>query len=81
MTERSCRHDVATLRRVAARTRSVARRLARALVQLGDVLQQQGRYRDAEPELLEAIAVLERAFGLDHIEVATPLNNLAVCYK
>ena len=50
-------------------------------MELGDLLQHRGRYRDAEPVLLEAIAVAEQAFGPDHIEVATPLNNLAVCYK
>ena len=50
-------------------------------MQLGDVLYQQGRYHDAEPVLLEAIAALEQGFGADHLEVATALNNLAVCYK
>jgi tetratricopeptide (TPR) repeat protein len=59
----------------------VARRLTHALVDLGDVLQQRGRYREAEPVFLEALAVAEQAFGSDHLEVATPLNNLAVCYK
>lgn len=57
------------------------RQLARALVELGDLLQQRGRYQEAEPVLLEAIRVAETAFGTDHLEVATPLNNLAVCYK
>jgi len=59
----------------------VLRRLTHALADLGDLLQQKGRYRDAEPLLLDAIAVAEEAFGPDHLEVATPLNNLAVCYK
>jgi tetratricopeptide (TPR) repeat protein len=50
-------------------------------VQLGGVLYEQGRYQDAEPVLVEAIAVLELGFGPNHIEVSTALNNLAVCYK
>src|SRR4030095_9645185 len=79
--ERSCRREAAALRKVVPRTPSAARRLGRSLVQLGDVLYQQGRYHDAEPVLLEAIAALEQGFGADHLEVATALNNLAVCYK
>jgi len=79
--ERDRRREIAGLRRAVPRTRRVARRLTGALVELGDLLQHHGRYRDAEPVLVEAIDVAERAFGPDHIEVATPLNNLAVCYK
>ena len=81
MTERSCRHNVVVLRRVSPRTRPVARRLARALEQLGDLLRHQGRYREAKTVFVEALEVLERALGPDHLEVATSLNNLAVCYK
>jgi tetratricopeptide (TPR) repeat protein len=69
------------LRRVSPRTRAVARRLADALAELGDLLRHQGRYREAEPVFVEALDVLERALGPDHLDVATPLNNLAVCYK
>jgi tetratricopeptide (TPR) repeat protein len=79
--ERSRRREIAGLRRAVPRTRRIARHLAGALVGLGDLLQQQGRYRDAEPVLIEAIDIAEQAFGPDHLEVATPLNNLAVCYK
>jgi tetratricopeptide (TPR) repeat protein len=50
-------------------------------VQLGEVLYRKGRYREAEPVLLDAIEELEHGFGRDHPEVATALNNLAVCYK
>lgn len=81
MNERSRRREIAGLRRAVPRTRRIARHLAGALVGLGDLLQQQGRYRDAEPVLIEAIDIAEQAFGPDHLEVATPLNNLAVCYK
>lgn len=75
------RRAVSQLRRVTPRTRAVARRLARALTGLAEHLQVRGRYQDAEPLLLEAIAVSENAFGADHLEVSTALNNLAVCYK
>ncbi len=50
-------------------------------MQLGEVLSQKGRYCEAESVLLEAIDVLERGFDRQHPEVATALNNLAVCYK
>ena len=79
--ERSCRREVASLRQRARRSRRVARRCARALVNLGDLLSQRGRYSEAEPAYREAIALLESAFGANDPEVATPLNNLAVCYK
>jgi len=45
------------------------------------MLYEQGRYREAEPLLLEAIADLEQGYGANHLEVATALNNLAICYK
>src|SRR5262245_44982377 len=79
--ERRCPRDVAALRRRRPRTRRVTRRPGQSLVQLGSVLYEQGRYQEAEQVLIEAIAVLERGFGRDHIEVSTALNNLAVCYK
>jgi tetratricopeptide (TPR) repeat protein len=81
MSERRCRRDVAALRRIVPRRGAVARRLAHGLIQLGDLLNERGRYHKAEPLLLEAVAVLERAFGPDDIDVATVLNSLADCYK
>ena len=80
-TERHWRRVVADLRRLRPRTRSVARRLGQSLVHLGDVLYGQGRYQEAEPIFLEAIAALEHGVGASHLAVATALNNLAVCYK
>lgn len=79
--ERAYRRAVFALRRVRPRNKYVTRLLARALDSVGTIRQQQGRYREAEPVFLEAIAIMEKAFGPDHLELATPLNNLAVCYK
>ena len=79
--ERSCRRDIAALRRVTPRRRGVTRKLGQRLVQLGDLLHEQGRYLDAAPVLLEAITVLEAGYGPSHVQVATALNNLAICYK
>ena len=40
----------------------------------------QGRYADAEPLFKRSLAIREKALGLDHLNVATSLNNLAVLY-
>jgi tetratricopeptide (TPR) repeat protein len=79
--ERAYRRAAAHVRRAGRPARRVSRRLVRALTRAGDLRQQQGRYREAERLFLEAITVAERAFGATHLEVSTPLNNLAVCYK
>jgi tetratricopeptide (TPR) repeat protein len=78
--ERDYRGALAALRRTPGRTRQASCRLARALSVLGGVLQTQRRYLEAEPVFREAIALLERTLGPDHLEVAIPLHNLADCY-
>ncbi|MEH2226973.1 tetratricopeptide repeat protein, partial [Nostoc sp.] len=40
----------------------------------------QGRYSDAEPLLIEALAMRKRLLGDEHPSVATSLNNLAGLY-
>jgi tetratricopeptide (TPR) repeat protein len=52
-----------------------------ALRALAGFLEQQGRYGEAEPVRREEVAACEQAFGPDHLELATSLNNLAVCDK
>jgi tetratricopeptide (TPR) repeat protein len=79
--ERAMRRAVSLLRKVRPRTRAVARRLVRALARLGNQLQLEGRYTEAEAPFVEALDISEKAFGVDHLEVSQPLNNLAVCYK
>jgi tetratricopeptide (TPR) repeat protein len=41
----------------------------------------QGRYDEAEPRFKRALAISEKTLGLDHPDVATSLNNLAVFYE
>jgi Flp pilus assembly protein TadD len=41
----------------------------------------QGRYGDAEPLFLEALAMRKQLLGEAHPDVATSLNNLALLYK
>ena len=40
-----------------------------------------GHYQQAEALYQQALAVAEAAFGAEHLEVATVLNNLAVVCK
>ena len=41
----------------------------------------QGRYPEAEPLYQQALAIAEKALGLNHLNVATCLNNLAALYR
>jgi tetratricopeptide (TPR) repeat protein len=47
----------------------------------GQLLQQQGRYREAARVLARAVPAAERAFGANARAIASPLNNLGVCCK
>ncbi|WP_442949689.1 tetratricopeptide repeat protein [Nostoc sp.] len=40
----------------------------------------QGRYSDAEPLYIEALAMTKRLLGDEHPDVASSLNNLAALY-
>jgi len=51
------------------------------LNQAGLIAQRVGRYSEAEPLYNRALAIDEKAYGLNHPEVATDLNNLAALYK
>jgi tetratricopeptide (TPR) repeat protein len=46
---------------------------------LADVLQNQGRHREAEHMLRRALAIREKALGPEHPDVASSLNELAAC--
>uniref|UniRef100_UPI004055B298 tetratricopeptide repeat protein n=1 Tax=Candidatus Electronema sp. TaxID=2698783 RepID=UPI004055B298 len=54
--------------------------LGRVLHELALLRKNQGKYAEAEPLYLQAIAVKEKAFGKDHPDVAEALNDLAVLY-
>jgi len=51
--------------------------VARSLNGLGILLQEQARYRDAEPYLRRALAIFVATLGPDHPDTAAVMNNLA----
>jgi tetratricopeptide (TPR) repeat protein len=55
--------------------------LAISLGCLALLYQSQGRYEEAEPLYLQALAIGEQQLGKDHPDVATRLNNLAGHYE
>jgi tetratricopeptide (TPR) repeat protein len=79
--ERDYRRAIRALAVTASSPRRIWRQRARALNELGQLLQHQGRYRAAARVLVQGLAAAERGFGPNAIEVSTALNNLGVCYK
>jgi tetratricopeptide (TPR) repeat protein len=55
--------------------------LAISLGRLAGLYYDQGRYSDAEPLLVRALAINEHQLGANHPDTATSLNNLALLYK
>ena len=55
--------------------------MALALNNLATLYKSQGRYAEAEPLLKRALAIRERALGLDHPDVGLAHNNLAELYR
>jgi Tetratricopeptide repeat len=51
------------------------------LTKAGTYLRERGQYRDAEPLLAGALAILERQLGPEHLDTARCLNNLARLYS
>jgi len=54
---------------------------AEAMNQQAIGLYRQGKYRDAGPLALRALAILEKALGPDHPSVSNSLSNLAGLYQ
>jgi tetratricopeptide (TPR) repeat protein len=52
-----------------------------ALHELALLCKDQGKYKEAEPLHLRAVAVKENVLGKDHPDVAEALNDLAVLYR
>lgn len=52
----------------------------RALWQLGASLTDAGSWREAEPPLTEALALLEAEHGPFHLDIARVCNSLAIVY-
>ncbi|MFN4876527.1 MAG: tetratricopeptide repeat protein [Aphanizomenon sp.] len=55
--------------------------LATSLNNLADLYYNQGKYSEAEPLYLDALAMRKRLFTGDHSDVAQSLNNLAILYR
>ncbi len=55
-------------------------RFATSLNNLAEVYRAQGRYAEAEPLSRRALAIDEKALGLEHPDVGQSLNNLAGLY-
>jgi tetratricopeptide (TPR) repeat protein len=53
----------------------------RLLNQAGYYLEERAQYLEAEPLYLRALAIRERTLGLDHLDTAQSLNNLASLYE
>jgi tetratricopeptide (TPR) repeat protein len=55
--------------------------VAASLNNLAELYRAQGQYAQAEPLYKRSLAIVEKALGPDHPNVATSLNNLALLYK
>jgi tetratricopeptide (TPR) repeat protein len=55
--------------------------LATNLSYLAELYESQGRYSEAEPLLVQALALRQRLLGAEHPDVASSLNNLAYLYE
>jgi non-specific serine/threonine protein kinase/serine/threonine-protein kinase len=53
---------------------------SRAMSHLAEVLRKRGRYAEAEPLLIKALAAEKRLLGNGHTEVAVTMNNLGLLY-
>jgi CHAT domain-containing protein/Tfp pilus assembly protein PilF len=58
-----------------------SRDLAGALNNLAEIYSGMGRDAEAEPLYKRALAVMEKAVGLDSVDIAIELNNLAALYQ
>jgi tetratricopeptide (TPR) repeat protein len=54
---------------------------ARLLDEAGYYLFEQGQYQEAEPLLMQAVAIREQTLGSEHLDMATSLNHLAELYR
>ncbi len=55
--------------------------VANSLGRLAGLYYEQGRYSDAEPLFVRALAISEQQLGANHANTATSLNNLALLYE
>ena len=55
--------------------------MAASLNNLAALYKSQGKYEQAEPLYKRSLAIVEKALGPDHPNVATSLENLATLYR
>ena len=55
--------------------------MATSVNNLGLLYYNQGQYAQAEPLLNRSLAIMEKALGPDHPDVAVSLENLAALYR
>ena len=55
--------------------------VATSLNNLADLYRAQGKYAEAEPLYLRALAIREKQLGAEHPHVANSLNSLAILYQ
>ena len=55
--------------------------VSRLLNEVGFYLKERGRYLDAKPLYERALAIREKAFGPEHLKVATSLENYTLCIR
>src|SRR6185295_10997516 len=56
-------------------------RVAQSVSQLAQVYVAQGKFGEAEPLYLRALAIYQSARGTEHMDVAATLNNLGILHK
>ena len=78
---RSAAAGAGTVANAREQIRPAHRDVAAALNNLAEIYGHQGNDADAEPLLKRAIAILDKAVGLDSSEAAPELNNLAALYQ
>jgi tetratricopeptide (TPR) repeat protein len=55
--------------------------VAKSLNNLAELYRVQGKYAEAEPLCKRSLAMLEKALGPNHPDVATVCENMAKCYR
>ncbi len=59
----------------------ISRHLVIALTRIARLYQEQGRYAEAEPLYVRALAIAKKQLGSNHSDIAASMNNLAGLYK
>ena len=79
--DRSLRYDLVRMPTAMTRSKAALREQAHQTLNRGDRALAQGRYKTAATTLARAVTLFEQVFGPRHVEVAAPLNQLAMAYR